>query len=128
MSRPTALEGSIGDADGRTTMFAQHCRRCGMVLFPIGKICAGCGGTELDKRPLSPTGSVFSWTVVHRAAPGWRVPYVVALVDFAEGPRVFAQVEAVSSAVRSGMPVCVAFGRPPAGQPDDAYYFIVEPS
>jgi uncharacterized OB-fold protein len=126
MSRPTALERSIGDADGRTTLFAQHCRHCGMVLFPVGKICARCGGTELDKRPLSPTGSVFSWTAVHRAAPGWRVPYVVALVDFPEGPRVFAQVKALPNAMRSGMPVHLAFGSPPAGLPNDGYYFVVD--
>lgn len=110
MSRPPALEGSIGEVDGQRALFAQCCRGCGKVLFPVGRMCAACGGTELDKRPLSPAGTVFSWTAVHRAAPGWRVPYVVALVDFAEGPRIFAQVEADSATMRCGMPLRLAFG------------------
>jgi uncharacterized OB-fold protein len=128
MSRPPALERSIASVDGRTALFASHCRGCGRVLFPVGSVCAQCGGADLDRQALSPTGSVFAWTAVHRAAPGWKVPYVVALVDFPEGPRIFAQVDAAPEAMRSGMPVRVAFGRPPAGQPDDAYCFTVEPS
>ncbi|MGD9943377.1 MAG: Zn-ribbon domain-containing OB-fold protein [Burkholderiaceae bacterium] len=123
MSLPALLEHSVGEVDGRTSLFAQRCRRCGRIAFPVRSLCAACGADELDRVPLSPDGQVFSWTVIHRAAAGWQVPYVVALVDFPEGPRLFAQVRADPAAMRSGMPVRLVFGTPPAGRPDGAYYF-----
>ena len=123
MSHP-ALEHSVGEHAGRTALFAQRCRGCGTTLFPVGSDCPDCGGSDLERVALSAGGSVFSWTAIHRAAAGWKVPYVVALVDFPEGPRIFAQVRADAAAMRSGMPVELAFGTPPAGHPADAYFFV----
>jgi uncharacterized protein len=118
------LAASIGEHDGRTVLFAQRCGRCGMTLFPLGTECPGCGGDRRDRLAVSSSGTVFSWTAVHRAGTGWKTPYVVALVDFPEGPRVFGQVQADATAMRSGMRVPLAFGTPPAALPSQGYYFV----
>lgn len=108
---------------GRRTLVAGRCGGCGRVRFPAGAMCPDCGASEIQLVPLSDTARVFSWTQIHRAGPGWQVPYIVALADFPEGPRIFAQVRAEAAGMAVGMNVQVRFGRPPAGLPVDAWYF-----
>ncbi len=63
---------------------------------------------------LSGRGSVYSYTVVERTAPAYKamVPYVVALIDLEEGPRMMSWVKADNpSTVKIGMAVMVAFAR-----------------
>jgi uncharacterized OB-fold protein len=51
---------------------------------------------------------VYSFTTVYEAAPGYeaQTPYVVAVVELAEGPRVTAQLTDVDrDQVRIGLPV-----------------------
>lgn len=122
MSAASAREGSAAGHGSR--LVAQRCTGCGFVLFPAGDCCPSCGSGAVEPQPLSDHGEVFSWTVIHRAAAGWKAPYVVALVDFPEGPRVFAQMQADPAAMHHGLPVHLAFGTPPAGRPEDSYYFV----
>jgi len=109
--------------DAQRTLMAGRCAACGRVRFPPGSMCPDCGGADVRRVALSRTARVFSWTEIHRAGKGWQVPYVVALADFPEGPRVFAQVQAAAARMAVGMAVRVSFGRPPAGLPADAWYF-----
>ncbi len=124
MSLPSALAHNIRRDGAGGTLVAQRCRQCTTVLFPAGSICAKCGSNELDQIELSSTGRVWSWTMVHRAPAGMKAPYFVAWVDFPEGPRLFGQVSGEPGSLHSGMKVRLAFGTPPSGKPDDAYYFI----
>jgi uncharacterized OB-fold protein len=41
---------------------------------------------------LSREGTLYSWSVVHVAPKGWKVPYIAAYVDLPEGVRVFTHV------------------------------------
>ncbi len=124
MSLPNALANSIRRDGAESTLVAQRCRQCATVLFPAGCLCARCGGTSLEQIDLSGRGRIWSWTMVHRAPAGMKVPYFVAWVDFPEGPRLFGQVSGKPGNLRTGMEVSLAFGLPPSGKPDDAYYFI----
>jgi hypothetical protein len=58
-------------------------------------------------------GTVYSFTVTHQnQAPGFRetLPYVLAVVELAEGPRLMTNVvECAPDAVRIGMAVEVVF-------------------
>jgi len=60
-------------------------------------------------------GTVYSFTVTHQnQAPGFReaVPYVLAYVDLAEGPRLLTNVVGCAPAeVRVGLPVRVEFAK-----------------
>jgi uncharacterized OB-fold protein len=65
----------------------------------------------------SGAGRVHSFTVVHRAPNEYRdeAPYVVALVDLAEGVRMMTRLVDVEPAdVSVGMPVELAIGGDPA--------------
>lgn len=75
----------------------QWCSRCSRHQWPARSVCLGCHRSELDWVDVDePTGTVFSWTVVHHAkgTPFASVaPYAVALVELErEGVRMFAHV------------------------------------
>ena len=72
-----------------------------------------------DPHDAAGRGTVHSFTVVHHVthpAVSGRTPYVVALVELAEGPRVICNVlEADPDDVVVGGPVVIALGLSPAG-------------
>lgn len=72
---------------------ASLCSRCGQISYPPDDICASCGHQEASQRiELSSGGTLYTFTVVHAAAPGVETPYAIGYVDFAEGVRVFGRV------------------------------------
>ncbi len=96
--------------DGR--LLLQRCQDCGKFqLYPRDR-CLSCRGpvTWLE---ASGRGTVYSFTVIRQnyARPfrDW-IPYVVALVELEEGPRVMTNlVDCDPDAVQVGMPVTARF-------------------
>ncbi|MGH3295604.1 MAG: Zn-ribbon domain-containing OB-fold protein [Trebonia sp.] len=93
----------------------QKCANCGHVRYPVSDICPVCWSAECDWTVLSGHGTVQSYIVFERAYhEAWadQVPYVVALIQLAEGPVLISNVVGVApSAVRVGQPVRVTFER-----------------
>lgn len=91
---------------------AQQCDD-GHLRFIPTEICPRCGSQAWIWRPLCGRGTVYTFTVVHRApTPAYQAdaPYVVAHVALEEGVRVIGNLTGIDpSAVRIGMPVEVAF-------------------
>jgi uncharacterized OB-fold protein len=87
----------------------QRCRSCARhVFYPRASVCPHCGGLGLDWVTATGRGNVHTFTVVHRAPPGFasEAPYVVALIDLEEGPRMMSRLLGVEpAAVAVGMPV-----------------------
>ena len=93
---------------------AERCAACGELAFPPKGACPACGGTAFEPVELSGAGEVYAYTVT---APGAAPPefapqaaaegpYVVAVVELAEGPRITGQVVDVDpEAVEIGLPV-----------------------
>jgi len=80
-------------ADERLVL--RRCGACGMHHFPPRRLCPGCWSDRLHWSDASGEARVYTFTVMHRAPlPDFasRVPYVVALVDLAEGPRMMANI------------------------------------
>jgi uncharacterized OB-fold protein len=91
--------------DGALTV--QVCVACGAVQGYPRSACTVCARSELELRPATGRASVYSFTVVWRAPePAMQVPYVLALVDLEEGPRLLTRlVDVATSDVRIGMAV-----------------------
>jgi uncharacterized OB-fold protein len=73
----------------------RRCGACGRHHFPPRPLCPGCWSDDLHWVEASGEGTVYTFTVMHRApSPEFaaRTPYVVALVDLAEGPRMMANI------------------------------------
>lgn len=75
------------DATRERRLVLQRCAGCGAYQHYPRPICLACAGDEVAFVAAAGTGTVQSYTVVHRApSPAFDPPYVVALVRLAEGP------------------------------------------
>jgi uncharacterized OB-fold protein len=76
-------------------LLLQRCGDCGMLRFFPRHLCTACGSDRTEWTEASGRGTVHSFTIVHRAAfPEFqaRTPYVVALIDLEEGPRMMTNI------------------------------------
>jgi uncharacterized OB-fold protein len=81
--------------------------------------CTECGSQALEWVVACGRGTVYSYTVARRPThPAFaeRVPYVIAIVELDEGPRVTTNVvDCDPDAVRIGLPVELTFEAPVDG-------------
>jgi hypothetical protein len=90
-----------------------RCGGCGLLRHPPGPMCPRCGATRPEYLVASGLGAVYSFVVHHHPpVPGRELPFVVALVELAEGVRVLGELRGVEpSEVRVGLPVEIDFDR-----------------
>jgi len=82
-----------GAREGR--LMVRRCCSCQKTHFLPRYLCPACWSTELEWLECAGMGTVHSFTIIRRASvPEYneRVPYVVALIDLAEGPRLMANI------------------------------------
>jgi hypothetical protein len=71
----------------------QRCRACGHHQFYPRPFCLVCESAELEWVAVKGTGRVYSMTITHvQIYPDMVPPYVVALVDLSEGPRLLTNI------------------------------------
>lgn len=101
------------------------CTNCERFNFFPRVLCPHCHSTDLQWRPASGRGTVYSYTVAHRAAPAFAEysPFTVGLVDLEEGPRIMAELCSADAQIRIGDPVQMRF----RGTSDDPELFCFEP-
>jgi len=90
-----------------------RCEECGRFAFPPTVACLACGGERFAWVEVSGRGKVFSFVVYHRVYNEWfrdKVPYVVAVIELEEGPRLISNVVGMPvEDVRCELPVQVVF-------------------
>ena len=95
----------------RGELRVQRCAACGRLRHPPGPACPGCGATEPDHVVASGTGEIYSYVVHHHPpVPGRTLPFVIVLVELAEGVRMLGELVGGGEA-RIGAPVKVEFVR-----------------
>lgn len=100
-----------GAREGR--LMIRKCSDCGATHFLPRHLCPECWSDRLEWIESAGRGTVHSFTVIRRASvPEYsgRVPYVLALIDLEEGPRMMANIvgdDALETAL--GDPVRVVF-------------------
>lgn len=88
----------------------QRCGECGELRHPPGPMCPHCHATKPGYVVASGLGTVHSYVVHHHPpVPGHRTPFVVAVIDLAEGVRMVGNVLCPPGDVHIGMPVEVTF-------------------
>lgn len=81
---PSALAKPFWDALKQGDFRLQRCTACGHFNHPPKIICPKCHGRRLAWEPVARTGTVYSYTIVHRPpTPAYKadIPYAVGLVD-----------------------------------------------
>ncbi|RLF49691.1 MAG: transcriptional regulator [Thermoplasmata archaeon] len=95
----------------RYNLVGTKCKVCGKVYFPPRDVCPVCHRKSLgsmERVKLSGSGKIYSYTVIHTPQKDFEMqtPYVMAIVELDEGPRVTAQiVDCDPSEVHIGMRV-----------------------
>ena len=70
----------------------QRCRPCAATYFPPQPFCPACSSDDVEIVLASGRGSLHSYVINHRAAPGFEAPYVIAVVELDEGPRLLTNL------------------------------------
>jgi len=91
----------------------QYCDECKKYRFPPYPACPYCGDPGGTWTSVSGKGVVYSWIVVHRSPLREYqedAPYVIALVDLKEGPRMVGRLVGLDPEdVRADLPVFVRY-------------------
>lgn len=87
-----------------------RCRACAEHFLYPRSSCPRCGAREVELVSAAGTGTVASFVVNHRGPAGFDAPYVLALVELAEGPLLMGNVVTdAPAALEVDAPVRVAF-------------------
>jgi hypothetical protein len=93
----------------------QRCLECSRHVFYPRTVCQHCLSDRLEWVTASGRGTLYSFTVVRRAMnPAFQadVPYVYAIVELEEGPRVTTNVvNCELDALRVDMPVKAVYDK-----------------
>jgi len=101
------------DACREGKFLLRHCDVCGRDHYYPRPFCPSCWSDTVSWREASGRGTLYTYSVVHvNDLPPFneRVPYVAAVVELDEGPKVMTTIEGVPlDELRVDMPVVVAF-------------------
>ena len=93
-------------------LLVNHCASCKRNTLYVRPFCPHCWSEDVALVPASGRSRLYTWSVVHQnAAPfDQRVPYIVAMVDLEEGPRLMtAIVDCPAELLCAGMELILAF-------------------
>lgn len=93
LPHPDVLTAPFWEACRNGRLEVSACSECGHCFLPPGPSCPSCWSPRLVPHEVSGRGRVFSFAVYRRTYhPGMPAPYVVALVELDEGPRLISNV------------------------------------
>ncbi|MCV7278102.1 Zn-ribbon domain-containing OB-fold protein [Mycolicibacterium flavescens] len=107
------------------------CRPCGRVHHYPRPFCPHCWSDDVHPVQASGTGILYTYSTVYvnDLTPfSERLPYVAAIVELPEGPRLMTAIEGVEpERLRVGMPVTAIFRPVDETDPDSPYLTIFTP-
>ena len=102
------------DAASQGKLLIKKCTACGEVHFYPRNICPFCFSDKTEWIEASGKGTVYSFSVMRRAP----VPYAIAYVELAEGPRIMTNiVDCDLNAIKIGQAVRLVFKASEGGPP-----------
>ena len=69
-----------------------RCKDCRSWIWYPRPFCPACQSWNIEWLQASGRGTLYTFTIVHKPSRGWedRAPYVLAMADLTEGPRLTA--------------------------------------
>lgn len=111
----TPLTQPFWEAAKRHELHLQKCNRCRNYQWYPRYLCSHCGSRNMEWKKVSGKGRVYSFTIIRQVvanSPAFQrdIPFVVALIELNEGPRMYSNVIGCKPEdVRVGMNVEVVF-------------------
>jgi uncharacterized OB-fold protein len=110
---PNPFTEAYWDACREGRLLVRRCHSCGNAHHPPRPACPICWSSDVIWEEASGAGTLYSFSVIHENdLPPFSagLPYVVAVVELAEGPRMMTTiVESDHDDLRVGAAVSVAF-------------------
>ncbi|MBI1885228.1 MAG: Zn-ribbon domain-containing OB-fold protein [Chloroflexi bacterium] len=97
LPQPTDVSQPFWEGARAGELRIQRCRDCRQHVFYPRSMCPLCLSERLEWVTASGRGKVYSYTVIRRAMhPGFQadLPYVLAIVELEEGPRLTTNIMA----------------------------------
>jgi uncharacterized OB-fold protein len=119
------------DAARHGRLLIAGCGACGKVHHYPRPFCPHCWSDDVRPVRASGTGTLYTYSTVYaNDLPPFRdrLPYVAAIVELAEGPRVMTIIEgAQPDGLRVGMAVTASFRPVDADDPESPYLTVFSP-
>ncbi len=81
------------EAAAQHRMLIQHCPKCGSYQFYPRPFCLNCGADKPEWSEVKGTARIYSMTTVHvQISPYFNPPYVAAVIELDEGPRMLTNI------------------------------------
>ena len=97
----------------RHELWLPYCKQCEQFFFYPRPFCPRCFSWEIEWRRASGRGTLYTYAIQYRAyVPGFEPPYVTAIVQLEEGPRLMTnlvEIEPDPAQIRCDMPLEVVF-------------------
>ncbi len=76
-------------------MMATQCKQCRKITFPPKMDCVVCETSDMEWIEIKERGKLITFTEVKYGPAGFEkeVPYILALVDFPMGIKIFGQID-----------------------------------
>jgi uncharacterized OB-fold protein len=95
LPRPTPETQEFWDGVSRRQLLLQRCTDCAEAYFPPQPTCPRCAGAAITSFAAGGEATLHSFVVSHLAPPGFTPPYVLGVVQLAEGPRLLSPIYGV---------------------------------
>jgi len=119
------------DAARHGRLLIAGCGACGKVHHYPRPFCPHCWSDDVRPVRASGTGTLYTYSTVYaNDLPPFRdrLPYVAAIVELAEGPRVMTIIEGAGpDGLRVGMAVTASFRPVDADDPESPYLTVFTP-
>lgn len=120
MEIPTGPHRPTADTDSESwwaavrdrRLMVNACGSCGRNSLYVRPFCPHCWSEDVALTPASGRARLYTWSVVHQNAAPFdsRTPYILAMVDLAEGPRLMTVLDDCSvDDLRADLELEVAF-------------------
>lgn len=112
LPQPTPETQPYWDGAKQGELRLQRCGDCDHVYFPARPFCPACSSRHVSWFTASGKGTLFSYVINHRAPPGFEAPYIIAVVQLEEGPRMMSNLvdcPQTPEAIELDMPLEVTF-------------------
>lgn len=110
----------------RYNLIGTRCTTCGRYFFPPRSFCPECrrAGKIVDHQ-FAGNGTIVTFTVIRTASEQFEqlTPYVFAIIELDEGPRISAQIVCSPDDARIGMRVNPVFRRIAADGESGVIYY-----
>ena len=113
LPRPTPDTKPYWEGCKRHELRLPFCTQCQLFFFYPRVFCPRCLSWAIEWRQASGRGKLYTFAIQYRPqAPGFKPPYVTAIVELEEGPRMLTNlvgIEPDPEKIRCDMPVEVVF-------------------